>query len=432
MKKFKKIISFLTFSILLLVILIGLNHLFKKEYSAIKYDDFYASPNEFDVLFYGSSLVQVGIYPTEIWEKTGVLSYNMGNYAEEIPMTYWVMKNSFDFHKPKIAVVDLGGINFQCDNKVNGENKHYFLDTLPLSKNKIGAINDIIEKKYKMEYIWSFSTYHTRWKELFNEEYDECKNGMGAAMHLMLTYFDGQYKDAEDAPLSISKMNKEYLEKIVQLCKENNVELLFTNLPTAGSRQAELRKWCEEYSIQNNIDYINFQDISVVDTRCDFTDVSHLNAKGAKEISLYIGNYLQKKYSLKSHKTEMAYLLWNEKYSAYQNRKIEALKRLQTLPEYIAFSYSEGYEINVLISSDSLVYYDENLLYLLEHVCPANELKKAQNNKKDYCLGNIDEFKEIPDGDIHFIIKKKETGEIVDIASFRANDSCVIFERVVE
>ena len=82
----------------------------------------------------------------ELWNDYGITSYNFGNHDAQLPTTYWVMKNVFDYQKPKCVVIDGHYLEFnRKTSATNFMNVHIALDTFPISKTKINAVMDLLD-----------------------------------------------------------------------------------------------------------------------------------------------------------------------------------------------------------------------------------------------------------------------------------------------
>ena len=411
--KIKSIVQTVLFFAIAIAMLIWLDGLFMKKYSSIKYKDFYESNNNYDVLFYGSSLVQTGIFPTQLWEDYGILSYNMGNYGEDIPMTYWVMKNSFDYYIPKIAIVDITMIRGKHDVKNDTDKYHYFFDTLPLSMNKYDAVNDVVAEGHRAQYLWTFSTYHTRWNELFNKEYDECRYAMGAAPHMQVVYQERETID-DTREIFIQDEVKEYLTRMEDLCEERGVHLIYTCLPKA--KDDNIRKWCKEYAKETGIEYIDFYELDVVDKHFDFYDGAHMNSNGAIKVTRWLGDYLMKKdWGLSDNRDNQLYSKWTENCKLFNLKQFELFKNLQTLPEYLEFIAYKELEAKIYIPKNSTINDDEDIQELLQNIDS----------------GHSSLFSLVDDETCVIKIEVYDSSELIDSANFVDNGSPQ-YERVYE
>lgn len=105
-KGIKAVISCIITVSLTVCFLFHLTDLMERKSSDVKYSDFFKQDEDFDVLFMGSSHVINAVYPMELWDDYGIVSYNFGGHANQMPTTYWVMENALEYTNPKVVVID--------------------------------------------------------------------------------------------------------------------------------------------------------------------------------------------------------------------------------------------------------------------------------------------------------------------------------------
>ena len=109
--KFKHACSILLLTIMIFFGIIFLQKTTMRDSSGFKYRPFLQEDTEYDVLFFGTSHVINGIFPMQLWNDYGITSYNFGGHANSLAMAYWTMVNAVEYHKPKVAVLDLSLIH---------------------------------------------------------------------------------------------------------------------------------------------------------------------------------------------------------------------------------------------------------------------------------------------------------------------------------
>ena len=123
-----------------------------------------------------------------------------------------------------------------------------------------------------------------------------------------------------------------YLEKIIQLCRENGVEFVMFAIPygietdqARYDRRQGTNLALEDYLESQEIPFLFYQrDIDTgIDFATDFRDKTHLNTYGAEKISAHLGGWLQENYQLSDHRTDEAYASWTEDYENYVQDKAE-------------------------------------------------------------------------------------------------------------
>ena len=125
----------------------------------------------------------------------------------------------------------------------------------------------------------------------------------------------------------------DYLARIADLCKKNDIELVLMKAPI------EYPAWYEEWDAQisafaaeRGITYINYmgnEDIGL-DMSVDTYDAGlHLNITGAEKFSVYLGKYLKDNFRLTDYRTdEQAAGLWQSKIEYYDSMRQKQLDEM--------------------------------------------------------------------------------------------------------
>lgn len=240
------------------------NRVTERTVSRQKYIKFFSEQKEYDVLFYGSSHVLSGIQPMEIWDKYGITSYNLAGHAASLGMSYWVLRESLRYHKPKLAVLDIYDMYAFDQPFMDVSFMHYSLDAYPLDRLKVEAVRDLLRGRStgdKTELLFPFSVYHSRWnevteqslKESFSDDYfnpyygSEARYGVAVPMDIDRVPSDYMVEGSEGAD--------NYIRGFVKICEDAGVQVCFMRVPYPASvenQRAENRvmKLAEELGIE--------------------------------------------------------------------------------------------------------------------------------------------------------------------------------------
>ena len=116
---------------------------------------------------------------------------------------------------------------------------------------------------------------------------------------------------------TLSKQAMQYLDKINQLCKENESQLLLVNtvspLVWSNVRHEIIQKWCTDNNV-NYVDYNSSEQLETIDFDFsnDFRDGGdHVNLNGSRKICKNLGNYIKQNYTLEDHRKDSSYQEWN-------------------------------------------------------------------------------------------------------------------------
>lgn len=262
-----------------------------------KIDGFYNSPkNEYDVIFYGSSNAYCSFNPLTIWEKTGVKSYVFATQQQPSWATYHYMVDSLKTQKPKLAVVDV--LMFAENKEFYDDGVNYtFCDNMPMSLNKLRLITASAPRDDWFNLAVRFTKYHSRWSELTRADFEYRKSEMNDYSKgfyvLTDTCKDGVHTDMADVLDStpLFPKNREYLDKIIELCKNEKIELLLLKTPSNSTKEQKMYyNSVENIAKEQGISFVDYNekyDEIGLDLSADFFDKTHLNFKGADKFSAY-------------------------------------------------------------------------------------------------------------------------------------------------
>ena len=106
-KRIGKAAAFLLLVVLLLWKLNGVLRL-KHEDGIRPMEIFYEQEaGSIDVMFYGSSHTYSDINPAVLWREEGIASFDLAGSLQPLWNTYYYMKESLKYQRPKVMVVEL-------------------------------------------------------------------------------------------------------------------------------------------------------------------------------------------------------------------------------------------------------------------------------------------------------------------------------------
>ena len=280
---------------------------------------------EYDVNVFGSCHSYTSFNPMILEEETNITGFVYGNPGEIIPTTYLRMLEQFKKYVPEVALVEIWGINaYETYGEAEDIFGHYLkknIELLPLSSEKTELIKEYSDMEYNnltflntnfpmanykdriLDYSLTdvdFNYYFERTEGysseyVFNEMTSRLSNNGFKAnpSNAILDYPSKQSKVNEDDYLEIEEDIVKYLIKIIKLCEEKDVELIFYRSPYI-SKENELKKLnhlrdiLEEY----NIIFIDLEEDIEYDYETDFIDYEHLSEVGANKSTLYLADYI--------------------------------------------------------------------------------------------------------------------------------------------
>lgn len=318
MKAAKKIIlvlKTLIFLFIFYVLCLGVAFILKDDtesYARVLMHEFYSQDN-IDIMYCGASHVSHGITPVVADKITGKNNFSTGTASQTIEGTYAILQQAVkQFKIEKVFLeMDFAVSAKYAKNNRNGFSadyivsdyikdpsikwnylfsisspKYYLNHLLPIGKDKhmtlnpkkvVKKIKSLVTGQYfKYEYVSSDSEY----------------DGKGCVLNTDVIKNGSFSSNTEQGKIKLDNISDEYkntIDKIITLCKNNNVELIFYSMPCSDFYLAEKSNyddyyfWCKDYLEQRDFEYYDFnlikeEYLTLEDE--DFTDDNHFSKQG--------------------------------------------------------------------------------------------------------------------------------------------------------
>ncbi len=320
MKKVISSIIFITLTIGLILLLTDIS--IPKTLNRYYILDRYLAQNDTDrdVQVFGSCHAYSSFDPSVLEENTGLTSFVYASPGEIIPTTYVRMLEQFQRHTPEVAVVEIWGINpyetYDSTEKILQEYMPLNVQMLPYSKEKAELVSDFADLD-PLEMHFPLSQYKSRFLDgsligldfkyrfedmtIFTENFVTDQMALrlkmaGFAPHTVSdvsNYPEMQNHVAEDDVLEIEPVIVKYIEKIIALCEEYDVQLIFYRAPYV-STENELRKLnhFRQICAQYDVTFIDLEQMLELDYTSDLNDLYHLSYKGAVKATECLQSYI--------------------------------------------------------------------------------------------------------------------------------------------
>lgn len=390
----RRLTATVCFCVLLAAVLGATQRLFERKYSYTKYYDFYHQEQDFDVLFLGTSHVLNAVYPMELWRDYGIVSYNMANHSENICTNYWQLQNALQYTKPKVVVIDLYAVD--GDGKVNEQYLHNFLDEVPFSPLKIEMVRDLLEPDKRIEYLFNLSLYHSRWEEIGREDLKPSRGvEKGAELRDEVTVNVPPVLIPKEEYDPTERLNKQYLQKIIDLCKEQDIDIILMYVPyTMPEGDQMVANWGYVAAQKNGIPYLNFvyEDLKINYATDCADEGHHLNASGARKLTDYLGKYISTHYSVADHREDPAYDFWYQDYDEYREMKRDWLKGQKNVWSYLLLLNDRDYLTKIYASDSNYIYKDSEMKELVGNISVFGRveyLESLDKGRDDYVTVEI-------------------------------------------
>ncbi len=391
-KTFNRVAVLLLTLILLAVMLSALSMLTLRKGPYWSFHPFYENPDKYELLFFGTSHGHDAFLPTVLWEEYGYASYNLSSSSATLPMSYWAAVNALDHCQPELLVVDCYRISYP-EPAAETSFIHSMMDAIPLSLNKIRTAYDLCSDGAEaLELLFPFAIYHSRWSSLDASDFSyEPSIANGSSVFFNVAVPNEKAQTRESLPLTRDMPGVAYLEKLVQLCRDRDIELLLTYLPYPAPEEDVMEaNGVAELAREWGVNYINFLDTDTVDLDTDMYDsFSHLNYSGANKVSRYLGEYISENYALTDRRGEPDYLWMDQILADYKAYELELLAGEGYLYNYLLMLSGGDRACCIYVGEDSPIYRDETSLKLLENLPRSSELRllrQAADSGQAYLL----------------------------------------------
>lgn len=295
-------------------------------YNEKRWEEFYSLPeNSVDILYLGSSHSYCTFDPLIIEEETGLSGYQLGMPLQHYDSTYYTLREALNYQKPKIVVLEMywdmlddefeltqAGYLFQVMDNQELE-KEYIKEVFPLSE-KIKYNIDIF--RYQADY---FAYRNSKLKEKLENNYGLYipqamkQEGIEEYRSRGYTYCNynmlpdeydktNQFKNTDGLNWEPNNVQLGYVNKIVELCEENNIEIVFVTAPIANISLQYIKNYDMIYkniadiAAENNVHYLDFNTVNLNEHLFEnenFRDDAHLNHSGVEIADTYFSNWLK-------------------------------------------------------------------------------------------------------------------------------------------
>ena len=330
----KKKIRIIAILLIFVLIFIFLNRLLKPKYAenlveGSMINQYYNEPKDHEVIFIGDCEVYANFSPLVMYEEAGIKAYVRGNSQQMIWQSYYILKETLKYEIPKVVVFNVNSMKYDKNSEeVSEAYNRLTIDNMKWSKEKIGIIKEsMTEDETFLSYVFPILRYHSRYDELTEEDFKYLfKNKENTYNGFLI---NKNIKPVGNLPVKrvlasygFSSECYEYLDKIRELCNENNIKLVLIKAPSLYPYwYDEYEEQIRKYALENNIDYYNLLEKAEeigIDYSMDTYDAGlHLNITGATKLSKYFANILMENYNLTNFKGDPVY---DEKLNEYYEK----------------------------------------------------------------------------------------------------------------
>ena len=270
-----------------------------------------------DVVILGTSNGMSDLDPDSMLEGTGMTGHNLCVGGEYPVDAYYLTKLLIEKQQPKTIIFELSPGYFTTE-KEKGNNYLLFYHEFPMSLTKAEYYVDTMLDCDFRSPLFAFHEYSLQYElsKIKDTVYQQVTNNYdvsylkGKAQEYHENGFIEKYPVAINdfpaySPTLFSKnevkaTNMEYLDKLIQLCKDNDIEFVATTMPLAATMLVQEEDsyrdawdYFSEYFQEKGVQYYNFNREYYMSYSHDLTNYvdydGHMNGDSARTFSRVFG-----------------------------------------------------------------------------------------------------------------------------------------------
>lgn len=358
---YKRAVAIVFFVIFISIVLVITGKIVRAKFigdSTTIVDGFYAEKkNDIDLIVIGSSNSFCTVNPLVLYEEYGIAAYDFGSSSQPMNISALYLKEALKKQKPKVVALE---INMMIGDSINSGNEaalRWGYTDIPLSVDKLKCIYQSLGEVNAdyFSYVFPVFRYHNRWRELSKTDYtyfyrDKTNYTKGYLETQSVTQTAVMLSDYEiEGEPWIDEKNIRYLDEMVELCRQKNIELLLFKSPKENWHRYETEA-IKALANERGLQFVDYNELYhngalSLDLTADFRDGQHLNDFGAKKVTSHLGGYIKANYDIPDRRNEQEPNSWDlacayQRRSGWQEFMVaatakECLEQLQKDKDYI-------------------------------------------------------------------------------------------------
>lgn len=266
--------------------------------------------NSIDVLCFGSSHAASFFLPQELYNICGIRSYNLGCEQQNLITSYFWLKEALRFQKPKVVLLDCYILfEYRPEEPLNSAESctrkaFDYMHWSSVKKDAVKTICKLDENQSELSYYLPNIRYHTRWKELSENDFTYAEKSQHYELkgYAPFSHYGRNQNfvpfecGVSEEKIEMVPLMKEYLEKITQLCAQEDISLILIKTPSTYQNIGK-HNTIEQYATEHKLAFLDFNEKAVYE-ECNYcfaqdnSDDGHGNLWGAQKVTNYIGKFL--------------------------------------------------------------------------------------------------------------------------------------------
>ena len=274
--------------------------------------------NHVDILCVGSSHVDTGLNPIQMYRDYGYATYILGCGAMSPWQCYYNIKHACEKQHPSLIICDayMMGISQDYRDYFDSNTVENTLN-MPFSPDKISTVLRSNADR-KLDVILRFPYIHNDYDEFYGFTASKFigvdNNSLGYSLDQNVEAYTGEPYDVitnEIEPLS--DQNELYLKKIIEFCKYNGMDLILVNSPSliVNEESQKYYNYIAMIASDNDVMFIDgnlYQDEIGIDWCTDTGDGGHhLNHDGVTKFTKFMAMIIHDNYDIPDRRDRIDY-----------------------------------------------------------------------------------------------------------------------------
>lgn len=276
-----------------------------------------------DVLCIGSSHMYCHINPVQMYDDYGIAAFDMGAGSQTVPFSYYYLEEAFKTQSPYLVILDVY-LMIGADSAEKEKAQANFMGMKP-SYTKYRALRSIDGLDNLADVFWNFPIMHTRYSNInagsYYLEEGSSATYLGYSYQTNIQPYDSSTILDIGSVIevgSVSERKELYLRKCIELCKENNVDIVLVNspFPEITEDDQKVYNFVQQIADEYGVEFLNgclYTEAMELDYMTDYMGERHLNYLGAAKYTKWLTEYLlMKGYVFPDRRGDKRYEYWEE------------------------------------------------------------------------------------------------------------------------
>lgn len=285
---------------------------------------FLEKDNSVDVVALGNSNFYCALDPTYVWEGYGIPMYVWGEPSHRIFEIEHDLKKLFKHQSPKLVFIEASCL-MREKSSVNAMNQKVKADVASVFE-AVACHRNV--KNFSPDRLgeWSFTK--------------RCRSKGYCLRTDTKAYTGGDWMKATDKKAVIPDVARRSLERCIRICQENGAEVVLLSIPSPNDwsmkRYNAVSRLAQELDVELLDLNMHMDEIGLDWTKDTCDEGHHMNYRGAKKNSEFLGKYLSEEKSLPDHSGEESYAQWERDCEEYAQARDQVIRAMD--PEWTASS----------------------------------------------------------------------------------------------